>query len=177
MHVAPVPSLGLGINSVMPTASPLCAVPVSTGGMLSSSKDITSISVGRGLDNVRGIVTHAYSLRSTGYPLTGYAVDDDATYEDDGPVSKDHNRVFNVTVCKTKSTDVTSSINIFFYDKMADAWSKLAEGTAVSISGSNDAVLANQFYSRTKGVHPCCIVIRDEENDEIAPQVRTEVKS
>ena len=97
MHVAPVTSLGLGKSSVMPTASPFCAVPVSTGGMLSSSKDITSISVGRGLDNVRGLVTHAYSLRST-----GYAVDDDAMYEDDGPVSKDHNRVFNVTVCKTK---------------------------------------------------------------------------
>ena len=131
--------------------------------MKPSSKSVLPLCPGKDFYRLTGVVTERWDYRSIEKCKEVWNKIDD--FEDDGPLSKDHEAVFNVTLGLNQNDgDGSSSMNIFFYDRWAaDASQQLLKGDALTISGSHALLVDNHFSINSSSEHPRCIAIRESK--------------
>ena len=129
--------------------------------MKSSLKSVLPLCPGKDFYRLTGTVTERWDYRSIEECNEVWNKIDH--FEDDGPLSKDHKSVFNVTIeLDQNEGDGSSLMNIFFYDRWAaDASHQLLKGDTLTISGSHTLLVGNQLSINSSSEHPCCIAIRE----------------
>jgi hypothetical protein len=124
------------------------------------SHSVVDVVAGQPVLEVAGIVEDWWRTR---VPIVDDEDEELGRFEDDGPLAKQSEKVFNITmVCGKVPSSCDSKMKVFFYDEWATQCNFLTSGDRIVISGPpsivhHDAARAEDDPEE----HPYCLALKD----------------